>query len=106
VAWAMRQRSVSTPRSSNRTRRFPATGFPTGFIVGHTSPKMHASKAQHAKILEDIVVRELARASALHLVPSGEEVSNAFIDIVVDRPVGLQPSAIAKVRGPSAQECV
>ena len=33
VAWAMRQRSVSRPRSSNRTCGFPASGFPTGFIV-------------------------------------------------------------------------
>src|SRR6266487_1884274 len=36
VAWAMRQRSVSHPRSSNRTCGFPASGSPTGFIVGHT----------------------------------------------------------------------
>ena len=37
VAWAMRHRPVSPPRSSNRTGRFPASGFPTGFIVGHTA---------------------------------------------------------------------
>jgi hypothetical protein len=36
VAWAMRQRSVSHPRSSNRACRFPAPGFPTSFIEGHT----------------------------------------------------------------------
>jgi len=36
VAWAMRQRSVSHPRSSNRTCGFPASGSPTGFIVRHT----------------------------------------------------------------------
>ena len=33
VAWAIRHRSVSPPRSSNRTCRFPASGFPTGFIA-------------------------------------------------------------------------
>ena len=33
VAWAMRHRPVSPPRSSNRTGRFPASGFPTGFIA-------------------------------------------------------------------------
>ena len=33
MAWAMRQRSVSRPRSSNRTCGFPASGFPTGFIA-------------------------------------------------------------------------
>src|SRR5262245_31319468 len=36
VTWAMRQRSVSHPRSSNRTCRSPASGSPTGFIVRHT----------------------------------------------------------------------
>jgi len=36
VAWAMWQHSVSCPRSSNRTCRFPASGFPTSFILRHT----------------------------------------------------------------------
>src|SRR6266496_1782482 len=36
VAWAIRQRSVSHPRSSNRTCRSPASGSPTGFTVRHT----------------------------------------------------------------------
>ena len=35
--WALRQRSVSRPRSSNRTCGFPASGFPTGFIARHTA---------------------------------------------------------------------
>ncbi len=34
VACAIRHRPVSHPRSSNRTCGFPASGFPTGFIVG------------------------------------------------------------------------
>jgi hypothetical protein len=33
VAWAMRQRSVSHPRSSNRTCRFPASGLYGAFFV-------------------------------------------------------------------------
>jgi hypothetical protein len=37
VAWAMRQRSVSHPRSSNRTCGFPASGSPTDFTVRHTA---------------------------------------------------------------------
>jgi hypothetical protein len=36
VAWAIRQRSVSHPRSSNRTCGFPASGSPTGFVLRHT----------------------------------------------------------------------
>jgi hypothetical protein len=35
VAWAMRQRSVSDPRSSNWKCGFPASGCPTGFTVRH-----------------------------------------------------------------------
>src|SRR5712691_5675617 len=43
VAWAMRQRSVSHPRSSNRTCGFPASGSPTGFTVKHTNKSLTAS---------------------------------------------------------------
>src|SRR6266567_728364 len=39
VAWAIRHRSVSHPRSSNRTCRSPASGSPTGFTVRHTGSK-------------------------------------------------------------------
>src|SRR4051812_43316178 len=39
VAWAMRQRSVSRPRSSNRTCGFPASGFPTGFSPRPTAAR-------------------------------------------------------------------
>src|SRR6266849_1434925 len=39
VAWAIRQRSVSHPRSSNRTCPIKASGSPTGFTVRHTGSK-------------------------------------------------------------------
>jgi len=39
VASAIRQRSVSHPRSSNRTCPIKASGSPTGFTVGHTGSK-------------------------------------------------------------------
>ena len=39
VAWAIWQRPVSHPRSSNRTCRSPASGSPTGFTVRHTESK-------------------------------------------------------------------
>src|SRR5262245_56360731 len=42
VAWAMRQRSVSHPRSSNRTCRSPASGSPTGFTARHTTGQLGA----------------------------------------------------------------
>ena len=37
MAWATWHRSVSPPRSSNRTCRFPASGSPTGFTARHTA---------------------------------------------------------------------
>jgi hypothetical protein len=67
---------------------------------------VHASQAQHSEFAEDAVVGELTSAPSLHLMPSGEEVSDAVIDMMIDRPIGLQPSAIAEVRRPSAQKCV
>src|SRR5674536_310756 len=42
VAWAIRQRSVSHPRSSNRTCPIKASGSPTGFTVRHTESKLTA----------------------------------------------------------------
>jgi len=52
VAWAIRQRSGSSPRSSNRTCRFPAFGFPTGFTVKHTgSNQPHAASARRVTLL-------------------------------------------------------
>jgi hypothetical protein len=47
VAWAIRQRSVSHPRSSNRTCGFPASGSPTGFIVRHT--KQGTNRKRHLR---------------------------------------------------------
>jgi len=43
------QRSVSHPRSSNRTCRFPASGPPTGFTVRHTG--RNGSRASSARRL-------------------------------------------------------
>ena len=37
VAWAIRQRSVFHPRSSNRTCPIKASGSPTGFTVRHAA---------------------------------------------------------------------
>jgi hypothetical protein len=52
VAWAIWRRSVSSPRSSNRTCRFPAFGFPTGFTVRHTgSNQPHAAWARRVTLL-------------------------------------------------------
>ena len=42
VAWAIRQRSVSHPRSSNRTCPIKASGSPTGLTVRHTAGPLGA----------------------------------------------------------------
>jgi len=63
VAWAMRQRPVSHPRSSNRTCRFPAFGFPTGFTERHTeSNQPHAANAQlaHGGVRQELDVLDAA----------------------------------------------
>ena len=51
VAWAIRQRPVSHPRSSNRTCRFPAFGFPTGFTDRHTEKWQQAASARRISLL-------------------------------------------------------
>src|SRR6266496_579271 len=46
------RRPVSHPRSSNRTCRFPASGFPTGFTVdSRTRSTRHRATASEASIL-------------------------------------------------------
>jgi hypothetical protein len=47
VARAMRQGSVSHPRSSNRTCGFPASGSPTGFVLRHT--KQSTDRKRHLR---------------------------------------------------------
>ena len=53
VASALRQRSVSHPRSSNRTCRSPASGSPTGFTVRPTERRgpLQAMSARQLSLL-------------------------------------------------------
>src|SRR5262249_46637388 len=46
VAWAMRQRSVSDPRSSNWKCGFPASGCPTGFTVKYAAGLWNVQELQ------------------------------------------------------------
>ena len=98
MAWAMRQRSVSSPRSSNATCRFPALRSPTGFIMRHAArPEVHAKKSEHAVVSINTFMGELPRSGVVHFVPTLEEVFGAIIDVPIDGPIGLQPGAIAEV---------
>ena len=49
-----RERSVSPPRSSNRTCGFPASGFPTGFMTGsrHGAAPSQMPQSRHTKVAE------------------------------------------------------
>jgi hypothetical protein len=67
---------------------------------------MHASEVQHAEFPEDSLIGESSRAATLHLVPPDEEVSHVIIDMLIDRAVRRQTSAIAEVGGPAAQKPV
>ena len=67
---------------------------------------MHASEVQHPEFSEDGLTGEASRATTLHLVPLDEEVSHAIMDVLVDRAVRRQASAIAEVCRPAAQETV
>ena len=57
---------------------------------------MHASEVQHAEFSEDSLTGEASRAATLHLVPLDEEVSRAIVDVIVDRAVRRQTSAVAE----------
>jgi hypothetical protein len=66
VAWAMRQRSVSHPRSSNRTCGTTASGFPTGFTARHTAAVQDARASGAAR---RALRRPHGRRTALCRVP-------------------------------------
>ena len=84
--------SVSPPRSSNRTCRFPASGSPTGFTSRPTAwSKMHADEVQDAKLPEHDLGWEALRASPLHLATMDEEVE---LLSKVDGPVKSQRLAV------------
>ena len=84
VAWAMRQRPVSHPRSSNRTCGATASGSPTGFIARPTARQVGASVPGPATALTmDHVKGELSVAAPMHLMPSGEEGTHALGDVLV-----------------------
>src|ERR1700692_2948762 len=96
------RRPVSHPRSSNRTCGFPASGFPTGFVVRRTS----VVQCQNPKPPEDQITREAFDSTTRHLVPPSEEVSDAFAVIMVNRSVCPAACAMAEVGRPTAQKTV
>jgi hypothetical protein len=83
------ERSVSSPRSSNRTCGFPASGFPTGFMAGsrHDACSAAHAQAQHAECAEHRVRANLPAAVRRQLVTPNEEAAHAVVQVCLDRPV-------------------
>ena len=69
----------------NQTCGFPASGFPTGFIVRPTA----VSQRQDAEFPKDHVAGESSRSAVGDLVSPREEVSYASADVMIDGLVGL-----------------
>ena len=107
VAWAMRLRPVSPPRSSNRTCRFPASGFPAGFTsmlsaVGLTIQ----DQAMDAQFPEDRFMAEASSASRWHFVPPCKKAPHVLYDVSVERTMRLPAGSVAEVAVPAAQDRV
>jgi hypothetical protein len=67
---------------------------------------MYVTQSKHATFTEYHLVTEAVGASRSHLVASNQEASDTVIDVIVDRPVGNQPRAVAEVCAPTAQKPV
>jgi hypothetical protein len=102
------ERSVSPPRSSNRTCGFPASGFPTSFMTGsrHDAFPPQVSQSRHAKIAEHRLLAERPDASRRHLVAPDEEVTHAVIQVGFDRAVRDVMGSRTEVTAPSPQQTV
>src|SRR5215468_8461588 len=101
------RRPVSHPRSSNRTCRFPASGFPTGFTADSRT-RLHANSAelQYSQLAKYRWDAEAAGAAGVHLVTPPQEMPYALINVVINRLIRRGPSSIAEVRRPASQNLI
>ena len=93
------QRACKAQRSSNSACGFPALGSPTGFIVtptsGHGFRKTFETK--HATFSVNDLIGEPPRPAPRYLVPSGEEVANSLIDVLVDAAIHRPTRPVTEV---------
>src|SRR3954462_10203536 len=68
--------------------------------------EMNAAQPKHAKFTKHHLVAEAAGAARQHLMAPNQEAPDALGNVVVDRPIGDQARAIAKVSAPAAQQAV
>src|SRR6185295_14395988 len=94
---------VSPPRSSNRTCRFPASGFPTDFL---RSTRSSTPQTQHAQTPKYALGRIPACPHRRVLRPLTQEIPHPFFHVVVHNLIGPSDCAIAEVLLPSPQLCV
>jgi hypothetical protein len=100
VAWAMRQRSVSHPRSSNRTCGFPASGSPTGFTVRHT--KQITARKRHLRARSSVLISRIWTRTALR-VSTFSRVQTPCLKLPLRSPCGPPdslPCAYGSVTAP------
>src|SRR5271156_2082512 len=87
-AGRVQTRSVSSPRSSNRTCSFPASGFPTGFVTRHTSATLaHAVQHKHARVSIDLTGKP-SDATAGRIVSSTQKGEHAVEDVSINSLMG------------------
>ena len=67
---------------------------------------MDAPEVEHSEGAEHRLPGEAAGAVRGHLVTSNQEVSDAVINMIVDRAVRRQSGAIAEVRAPASQQAI
>jgi hypothetical protein len=63
---------------------------------------LHSTKPENPQLAEYHFIAEAAGATRWHLVAPPQKMPYAFLDVVVNRPIGRGPSAIAEVRRPAS----
>ena len=67
---------------------------------------MNPAEPQHAEVAEHHPIGVAPGAARRHLVTPNQEVADPVVDVIVDRPIGHEPRAVAEVRGPAAKQAV
>src|ERR1019366_1164820 len=91
---------------SNRTCGFPASGFPTGFVVGSRTRSHWPLQADHAQRTIHPFLRELADAVRRHLVAPSQKMPHLVIHMLINRPVCLARRPASEVISPASQHLV
>jgi hypothetical protein len=98
------RRPASHPRSSNRTCRFPASGFPTGFVADSRAGLTQRSlEPEHSQLSVDLLPRKLSGALRGHLVPPSQKMPHTFLHMLIEHFVSLGRASEAEVRFPASQ---